>query len=64
MLYDLDVEGDRVPVIQAALLMTLPPISLPSLAMLERSFPARILAIVVLRRWRKQVTIKPGQVAA
>jgi len=30
----------------AALLMTLPPISLPSLAMVSRSFPARILALV------------------
>ena len=29
-----------------ALLMTLPPISLPSVAMLARSFPPRILAIV------------------
>ena len=48
----------EVPVIQAmlalgigagpagALLMTLPPISLPSMAMLARSFPARILAVV------------------
>jgi uncharacterized protein len=30
----------------AALLMTLPPISLPSVAMLARSFPPRILAVV------------------
>jgi len=30
----------------AALLMTLPPISLPSVAMLARSFPPRILALV------------------
>jgi uncharacterized membrane protein YraQ (UPF0718 family) len=30
----------------AALLMTLPPISLPSMAMLYRSFPPRILAAV------------------
>jgi uncharacterized membrane protein YraQ (UPF0718 family) len=30
----------------AALLMTLPPISLPSMAMLSRSFPPRILAVV------------------
>ncbi len=29
-----------------ALLMTLPPISLPSLAMLARSFPPRVLAVV------------------
>jgi hypothetical protein len=48
----------EVPIIQAmlamgvgagpagALLMTLPPISLPSMAMLSRSFPARILALV------------------
>jgi uncharacterized protein len=48
----------EVPIIQAmlslgigagpvgALLMTLPPISLPSLAMLSRSFPPRILAVV------------------
>jgi uncharacterized membrane protein YraQ (UPF0718 family) len=48
----------EVPIIQAmlslglgvgpagALLMTLPPISLPSLAMLARSFPPRILAVV------------------
>ena len=48
----------EVPIIQAmlalgigagpagALLMTLPPISLPSMAMLSRSFPARILAVV------------------
>lgn len=32
----------------AALLMTLPPISLPSMAMLARSFPPRILAVVGL----------------
>ena len=31
-----------------ALLMTLPPISLPSLAMLSRSFPLRVLAMVGL----------------
>ena len=48
----------EVPIIQAmlalgmgvgpagALLMTLPPISLPSMAMLARSFPPRILAVV------------------
>jgi hypothetical protein len=30
----------------AALLMTLPPISLPSVAMLARSFPPRVLAMV------------------
>lgn len=48
----------EVPIIQAmlslgvgagpagALLMTLPPISLPSMAMLSRSFPPRILAVV------------------
>jgi uncharacterized membrane protein YraQ (UPF0718 family) len=30
----------------AALLMTLPPVSLPSIAMLSRSFPARTLAVV------------------
>jgi uncharacterized membrane protein YraQ (UPF0718 family) len=48
----------EVPIIQAmlslgvgagpagALLMTLPPISLPSMAMLSRSFPPRILALV------------------
>jgi uncharacterized membrane protein YraQ (UPF0718 family) len=48
----------EVPIIQAmlslgvgagpagALLMTLPPISLPSMAMLFRSFPPRILAVV------------------
>jgi len=50
----------EVPIIQAmlslgmgvgpagALLMTLPPISLPSMAMLARSFPPRILAVVGL----------------
>jgi uncharacterized membrane protein YraQ (UPF0718 family) len=50
----------EVPIIQAmlqlglgvgpagALLMTLPPISLPSMAMLSRSFPPRILAVVGL----------------
>ena len=31
-----------------ALLMTLPPISLPSLAMVSRSFPPRVLAAVGL----------------
>ena len=48
----------EVPIVQAmlalgvgagpagALLMTLPPISLPSMAMLHRSFPPRILAVV------------------
>jgi hypothetical protein len=48
----------EVPIIQAmlsfgmgvgpagALLMTLPPISVPSLAMLARSFPPRVLAVV------------------
>jgi uncharacterized membrane protein YraQ (UPF0718 family) len=48
----------EVPIIQAmlslgmaagpagALLMTLPPISVPSLAMLGRSFPPRVLAFV------------------
>jgi uncharacterized membrane protein YraQ (UPF0718 family) len=48
----------EVPIVQAmlslgvgagpagALLMTLPPISLPSMAMLHRSFPPRILAAV------------------
>jgi hypothetical protein len=48
----------EVPIVQAmlslgvgagpvgALLMTLPPISLPSMAMLSRSFPPRILAVV------------------
>jgi uncharacterized membrane protein YraQ (UPF0718 family) len=48
----------EIPIIQAmlslgigagpagALLMTLPPISLPSMAMLSRSFPPRILAVV------------------
>jgi uncharacterized membrane protein YraQ (UPF0718 family) len=30
----------------AALVMTLPPISLPSMVMLARSFPPRILALV------------------
>jgi uncharacterized membrane protein YraQ (UPF0718 family) len=50
----------EVPIIQAmlslgvgagpagALLMTLPPISLPSMAMLSRSFPPRILAVVAV----------------
>ncbi len=32
----------------ASLLMTLPPISVPSMAMLSRSFPPRILAVVGL----------------
>ena len=50
----------EVPIIQAmlslgmaagpagALLMTLPPISVPSLAMLARSFPPRVLAFVAV----------------
>ncbi|HTK35365.1 MAG TPA: permease [Caulobacteraceae bacterium] len=58
MLFVIPTAGE-VPIIQAmlslglgvgpagALLMTLPPISLPSLAMLARSFPPRILAVVV-----------------
>ena len=57
MLFVIPTAGE-VPIIQAmlalgmgvgpagALLMTLPPISLPSLAMLSRSFPPRILAVV------------------
>ena len=57
MLFVIPTAGE-VPIIQAmlalgmgvgpagALLMTLPPISLPSLAMLSRSFPPRILAMV------------------
>ncbi len=57
MLFVIPTAGE-VPIIQAmlslgmgvgpagALLMTLPPISLPSLAMLARSFPPRILAVV------------------
>jgi uncharacterized membrane protein YraQ (UPF0718 family) len=57
MLFVIPTAGE-VPIIQAmlslgmgvgpagALLMTLPPISLPSLAMLIRSFPPRILAVV------------------
>jgi uncharacterized membrane protein YraQ (UPF0718 family) len=57
MLFVIPTAGE-VPIIQAmlalgmgagpagALLMTLPPISLPSMAMLFRSFPPRILAVV------------------
>lgn len=57
MLFVIPTAGEA-PIIQAmlslgmsagpagALLMTLPPISLPSLAMLARSFPPRILAVV------------------
>jgi uncharacterized membrane protein YraQ (UPF0718 family) len=57
MLFVIPTAGE-VPIVQAllslgvgagpagALLMTLPPISLPSLAMLSRSLPARILAAV------------------
>jgi uncharacterized membrane protein YraQ (UPF0718 family) len=57
MLFVIPTAGE-VPIIQAmlslglgvgpagALLMTLPPISLPSLAMLARSFPPRLLAVV------------------
>ncbi|MDB5446269.1 MAG: Transporter [Phenylobacterium sp.] len=57
MLFVIPTAGE-VPIIQAmlslgmgvgpagALLMTLPPISLPSLAMLARSFPPRILVVV------------------
>ena len=57
MLFVIPTAGE-VPIIQAmlsfgmgvgpagALLMTLPPISVPSLAMLARSFPPRVLAIV------------------
>ena len=57
MLFVIPTAGE-VPIIQAmlsfgmgvgpagALLMTLPPISIPSLAMLARSFPPRVLAIV------------------
>ncbi|HXZ09040.1 MAG TPA: permease, partial [Paraburkholderia sp.] len=57
MLFVIPTAGE-VPIIQAmlsfgmgvgpagALLMTLPPISVPSLAMLARSFPRRVLAIV------------------
>ena len=53
----------EVPIIQAmlslgmaagpagALLMTLPPISVPSMAMLGRSFPPRILAITCACSW-------------
>jgi uncharacterized membrane protein YraQ (UPF0718 family) len=59
MLFVIPTAGE-VPIIQAmlglglgvgpagALLMTLPPISLPSMAMLARSFPPRILAVVGL----------------
>ncbi|MGI4985170.1 MAG: permease [Janthinobacterium lividum] len=58
MLFVIPTAGE-VPIIQAmlslgmaagpagALLMTLPPISLPSLVMVGRSFPARVLALVV-----------------
>ena len=57
MLFVIPTAGE-VPIIQAmlalgmsagpagALLMTLPPISLPSLAMVSRSFPPRVLAVV------------------
>lgn len=57
MLFVIPTAGE-VPIIQAmlslgmgvgpagALLMTLPPISFPSLAMLARSFPLRVLAVV------------------
>jgi len=57
MLFVIPTAGE-VPIIKAmlsfgmgvgpagALLMTLPPISIPSLAMLARSFPPRVLAIV------------------
>jgi len=57
MLFVIPTAGE-VPIIQAmlslgmaagpaaALLMTLPPISVPSLVMLGRSFPARVLALV------------------
>jgi uncharacterized membrane protein YraQ (UPF0718 family) len=57
MLFVIPTAGE-VPIIQAmlslgmgvgpagALLMTLPPISLPSVAMLARSFPPRILAVI------------------
>jgi hypothetical protein len=57
MLFVIPTAGE-VPIIQAmlalgmgvgpagALLMTLPPISLPSMAMLARSFPPRVLAVV------------------
>jgi uncharacterized membrane protein YraQ (UPF0718 family) len=57
MLFVIPTAGE-VPIIQAmlslgmgvgpagALLLTLPPISLPSLVMLARSFPPRILAVV------------------
>ena len=31
-----------------ALLMTLPPVSLPSIAMLARSFPRRVLTVVAV----------------
>lgn len=58
MLFVIPTAGEA-PIIQAmlslgmgvgpagALLMTLPPISLPSMAMLARSFPPRVLAMVV-----------------
>jgi uncharacterized membrane protein YraQ (UPF0718 family) len=57
MVFVIPTAGE-VPIIQAmlslgmgagpagALLMTLPPISLPSMAMLARSFPPRVLAVV------------------
>ncbi|MFC3069079.1 permease [Phenylobacterium soli] len=57
MLFVIPTAGE-VPIVQAmlklgvgagpagALLMTLPPISLPSLAMLSRSFPPRVLAVI------------------
>ncbi|CAG4891607.1 hypothetical protein R52603_01232 [Paraburkholderia saeva] len=59
MLFVIPTAGE-VPIIQAmlalgmgvgpagALLMTLPPISVPSLAMLTRSFAPRVLALVVI----------------
>ena len=59
MLFVIPTAGE-VPIVQAmlalgmgsgpaaALLLTLPPVSLPSLAMLARSFPRRILAAVAL----------------
>jgi uncharacterized membrane protein YraQ (UPF0718 family) len=59
MLFVIPTAGE-VPIVQAmlalgvgvgpaaALLMTLPPISLPSMAMLARSFPPRILGVVAL----------------
>jgi uncharacterized membrane protein YraQ (UPF0718 family) len=59
MLFVIPTAGE-VPIIQAmlslgmgvgpagALLMTLPPVSVPSLAMLVRSFPPRVLALVAV----------------